>query len=221
MAWDAFNAKTISVNGNVRVSKETVIDHSKLKIGQNILGMNLSVAKKRLRSHPMIADVTIGRNFPSGVTIGVKEHRPIAILDLGRTFAVNSNGDIFIEVPVSEINTVPVITGFSPSDINADGKIDTMPFEEVMTLLRLGRNSNSVFSTMGIRRIDVDKQTGIIVRTSGRIQSIGLGYGNYLHKIDRLKTIVSFLEKRPDLKKFMSIDLNNVKRIVLKPSRTG
>jgi hypothetical protein len=69
-----------------------------------------------------------------------------------------------------------------------------------------------------IKRIDVDKQTGLTVNTLGRIKTIKLGYGDYPIKYERLKTIFDFLNERPDLKDYISVDLNNLKRIVLKTS---
>lgn len=215
---DSLNATSISVKGNVQLSEEQVVEYSKLHIGENILSMNLSAAKKRLLSHPIISGVAIARNFPSGITIDIKEHVPIAILDIGRPFVINAHGEIFIEASASDMKDIPLIVGFTPSDLNADGEIHTQPFNEVLNLLQLGLMPNSLLPADKIKRIRVDKQTGLTVNTSGRIKIIKLGYGNYYKKIEQLKTIFNFLNDRQDLKKFVSVDLNNLKRIVLKPS---
>ncbi|MBW1983647.1 MAG: FtsQ-type POTRA domain-containing protein, partial [Deltaproteobacteria bacterium] len=109
--WNYLNVKTISVNGNSQLSEEQIIKYSKLDIGENIFSINLSAAKQSLLLHPKIVSAEIIRNFPADVTINVKEHRPIAILDLGRTFAINYSGDIFIETSSSEFNRLPLIVG--------------------------------------------------------------------------------------------------------------
>jgi cell division protein FtsQ len=212
------NATSISVKGNSQLSEKQVVECSKLNVGENILSMNLSAAKKRLLSHPMISSVIFERDFPSGVTIVIKENVPIAILDIGRTFAINAHGEIFIETSLADAKRMPLIVGFTPSDINADGKIHIQPFVEVLNLLHIGLRPNSLLPVNSIKKIHVDKQTGLTVNTSGRIKKIKLGYGNYPKKIDRLKTIFNFLNDRKDLNKFVSVDLNNLKRIVLKPS---
>jgi len=217
--WNYLNVKTISVNGNSQLSEEQIIKYSKLDIGENIFSINLSAAKQSLLLHPKIVSAEIIRNFPADVTINVKEHRPIAILDLGRTFAINHSGDIFIETSSSEFNRLPLIVGFQPSDIDPAGEINGIPFNEVIKILHLGLKSDSILSINSIKRIDVDKQTGLTVNAHGRIKSIKLGYGNYPIKYERLKSIFVFLKERPDLKDFISIDLRNLNRIVLKPSR--
>jgi cell division protein FtsQ len=216
--WNYLNVKTIIVKGNSQLSKEQVIKHSKLCTGKNTLSLNLSAATKRLVFHSKIASAEIKRHFPSGITIHVKEHRPIAILDLGRTFAINYFGDIFIETYSSDAKQLPVVIGFGPSDIDSAGAIKGLPYNEVMKILHLGLQSDSVLSTNNIKRIRVDKQTGLTVYTLGRIKSIKLGYGNYHKKYERLKSIFAFLKERQDLENFISIDLRNPNRIVLKPS---
>jgi cell division septal protein FtsQ len=217
--WNYLNVKTISVNGNSQLSEEQIIKHSKLYIGENILSMNLSSAKQRLLLHPKIVSAEIIRSFPTSVAINVKEHRPIAILDLGRTFAINYSGAIFIETSSSDFKRIPIIVGFKPSDINSVGAINSTPFNEVIKILHLSIKSDNILSTNSIQRIEVDKQTGLTVNTQGRIKSIKLGYGNYPIKYERLKSIYAFLKENPDLKDFISIDLRNLNRIVLKPSR--
>jgi len=217
--WKYLNAKIISVKGLSQLSEEEVIDQSQLRLGKNILSMNLSAAKKRLLMHPLIAEADIVREFPSVVAIRIKEHQPLAIIDLGRTFALNYSGDLFIETSTSDFKQLPVIVGFEPSDIDLDGVIHGQSFTEVMKILRLGLKPDSILSTSTMKQIQVDKQTGLTVNLNGRIKSIQLGYGNYPKKYERLKTLYAFLDKRPDLKNVTSIDLRNVNRIVLKPSR--
>ncbi len=217
--WNYFNAKTISVNGNVQLADEQIVEYAQLHAGENILSMNLSAAKKRLIMHPIIAEADIRRNFPSGITVKVKEHQPIAILDLGRTFAINYSGEIFIEISSSGLKNIPVIAGFRPSDIDSNGEIKGMPFDDVMKILHLGLKPDCILPTGIIKRIEVDKQTGLTLNLSGRIKKIKLGYGDYPKKYESLKMIFTFLNERPDLKNFIFIDVNNLNRIVLKPSQ--
>jgi len=216
--WGYLNVQSITVKGNTLLSEQQIIENSHLQPGTNILAMNLSAAKKRLVTHPMIADVAIRRDFPSGIIIHVKEQRPMAVLDVGRTFVINYLGEIFMEVSSPVFKNIPVIVGFKPSDIDSMGTIHQFAFDEVIEILHLGLKPGSVLPTEGIQHIHVDKQTGLTVSTSGRIKTIALGYGDYAKKCERLKLIYSFLNDRPDLQRFVSIDLNNLKRIVLKPS---
>lgn len=217
--WNYLNVKTFSVKGNTHLSGQQIIDQSQLDMGKNILSINLSAARKRLVAHPMISEAEIIRHFPSEITIMVREHQPMAVLDLGRKFAINYSGEIFIEIDSSEFGRIPIIAGFNPSDIDSKGEIKGVSFNEVIKILHLGLKPGCILSTDTIKRIDVDKQTGLTVSTLGRMKTIKLGYGDYPKKYERLKTIFAFLNERPDLEDYISVDLNNLKRIVLKTSR--
>lgn len=217
---DYFNAQKISVSGVGRLSDHQVIAHSQLSPGKNILSMNLCVAKRILQRHPWIADAEIDRNFPSGISIKIKEHRPLAVLDVGRNFIINDEGEIFseIEIPLSETPDFPLIKGLDLSDIDPNGKVKGTPFREVMKILTTGQNGDNFLSRHRVESIHIDRHTGITLKVSGRIRIIKLGYGNYPEKFKKIQKILSFLEKRPDLSEYVEIDLNNIHRIVLKLS---
>ena len=90
-----FTAKGVIIEGGQRLSQKQIAEQAQLRAGMNILAANLTVARKRLLSHPWIDEAEITREIPSGLIIRIKEHEPLAIVDLGHKFLINEKGEIF------------------------------------------------------------------------------------------------------------------------------
>jgi len=217
-----FNAQDLSVTGTERLSTAHVLKHAQINKGVNILSLNLSTARKRLLAHSWIAEAEISRELPSNIHIRIKEHKPLAVMDLGRKFLINTKGEIFKEVSASDPDNLPIISGLEFSDINVKGESRSLPFEAVMDILHLGQKSNSVIPNSLIQNIKVDREIGLTIYApyfeSGLINSIKIGYHEYASKYAGLKYVISYLKNRPKFLRIESIDLNNLNRIVVNPA---
>jgi cell division protein FtsQ len=200
----------------------------------NILDVNLALVRKRLLAQPWIADAEIRREIPAGLYIKVKEHTPLAIIDLGCKFLLNENGRVFKEWTHADPADLPLVSGLAPADIRIHGKSGAQqsvrgknptqlgqphndPFEAVMQVLRLGKQNRSILSNRNIRQIQVDREIGITLVAFRQIKTIVLGYDNYPHKFNMLNNILSHERRRRSFPNFDRIDLNNVNRIVVNP----
>jgi len=217
-----FNAQDLSVTGTERLSTAHVLKHAQINKGVNILSLNLSTARKRLLAHSWIAEAEISRELPSNIHIRIKEHKPLAVMDLGRKFLINTKGEIFKEVSAQDPDNLPIISGLEFSDINVKGESRSLPFEAVMDILHLGQKSNSVIPNSLIQNIKVDREIGLTIYApyfeSGLINSIKIGYHEYASKYAGLKYVISYLKNRPKFLRIESIDLNNLNRIVVNPA---
>jgi cell division protein FtsQ len=236
---DYFRATTVAIEGNQRLSNKQVAEQARIEEGMNILALNLTVARKRLLSHPWIAEAEILREIPSGLTIRIQEHVPLAIVDLGRKFLINEKGAIFKTWTGSDPAHFPVVTGLQMSDVTTYGQRDTFknthaaeadihpdstqthfsPLDAVMHVLRLGKQAECVLPNNLIKQIRVDRELGITLHVWARVKIIKLGYHHYADKYTMLKHINVYLKKRRDVSVFESIDLNNLNRIVVRPKK--
>ncbi len=214
-----FKAEKLVVTGTSRISEKQVLEQAQIKKGINIISVNLSMARKRLLAHSWITEAEVGRDLPSGIYIRIKEHKPLAVLDLGRKFLINTSGEIFKEMAVSDPDQLPIISGLEFSDINTRDKPRSMPFNAVMNVLELGQKSNSVLPCKLIKKIRVDREMGLTIYAFDRIKAIKIGYNDYPNKYDRLKNILVHLKKRRGFSHLESIDLNNLNRIVVHPTK--
>jgi len=235
-----FKAKKITVSGTHRLSENLVYEQAQIKPGMNIMALNLAAARKRLLAHPWIAEVQIQREIPSAIHIRIREHRELAVVDLGRRFLIDEDGNIFKECDPVDPRDLPVIHGLRYSDLNvrqkaaAPGLKKYMPstdtkkptgakpaagslYDAVIAVLRLSNTAGTVVPNKEIKKIQVDRQIGLTVYAYERTKAIKLGFDNYADKYAILKTIVAYLKHGGalNLNDIDSIDLNNPDRIII------
>jgi cell division protein FtsQ len=85
-----FEARTITVEGNQRFSKETILKEAGVKLHDNTLAVNLNTLRYRLLALPWVAAAEVERELPDTIHIRVKERVPIAIVDLNRPARIAS-----------------------------------------------------------------------------------------------------------------------------------
>ncbi len=215
---DYFRADNLQITGEKRLEQKEVLKTAGIKKGENTLSWNLSLIRTRLIGHPLISEAEITRVLPSGIIINITEHNTLAVLDLGRHFLINDKGVIFKERDKSDPKKLPIIKGLDYSDLNAPEKSQSVPLSAVMEVLLLKDKIDSSIPQLSIKQIIVDREIGLTLQTSGGIESILLGYGNYMAKYDKLKKVYSFLKKKRQLAEVDSLNLVNPGRIILKRS---
>jgi len=214
---DYFRAEDIKISGGKRLTDQEVLKYAGIQRGDNILSINLSLVRTRLIAHPWIEDVEIRRELPSGIGIKVREHSALAVLDIGRKFLINHNGEIFKENEVSDPKSLPYICGLDYSDLNAPGKKRSLPLSAVLEWLLIESNKSFIFPEMKIEKIKVDREIGLTLQISGGVRSIYLGYNNYSSKKNRLRRIVRYLRNTSQSKEIRSINLIDPDRVILRP----
>ena len=210
-----FSATRLNVDGARRLSSQEVLQQAGLSNGINIFSVNLTMARKRLLSHPWVADAEVNREIPSGINVCVHEHEPLAIIDLNRKFLLNKQGVIFKEWKATDPVDLPVVCGLDFSDLNVDGMSFSRPFNALMSVLKLGQKEGSVVANAQIRKIDVDKDMGLTIHVNSRVGTIKLGYENYANKYKRLQEVLFYFHGGQDVENVQSIDLSIPDRVVV------
>jgi len=216
---DYFKAESLTVAGANRLTEERVLQQSQITKGINILSINLSRVRKRLLAHSWIEEAEVRRELPTGISIRIKEQEPLAILDMGRKFIINTHGEVFKEMDASDRCRLPIIHGLEFSDINVRGESRSVPFNAVMKILALGQKPESVLPCSLIKRIRVDREMGLTIYAFDRIKAIKIGYDDYPNKYEMLKNVLFYLKKNGGFSDLESIDLNNLNRIVVNPAK--
>lgn len=223
--WEYLSVKKIPVKGVARISEQTIRKCAGIYEGINILSVNLYMARKRLLAIPWIAEVQLKRLLPSEIRIYVKEHEPVAVLDLGQKFIISRLGKIYKKHSESDPDNLPVVLGLKYSDIGESNEFDTIPFKAVINVLQFGQQFESVIPNNVIKSISVDREIGVtlyIMPDNNQIRAnrIRLGYDNYVEKYKRFKNLLVYFEKQEDFLKLDSIDMTNLDRVVVNPIRT-
>ncbi|MDK2820683.1 MAG: cell division protein FtsQ [Clostridia bacterium] len=107
-----FGFKHLVITGNRHIEAKEVENLMAVSKGTNLWQLDTSNIEKRLKTHPLIADVKINRRWPNTLTVNVKERNPKAIIfNQGNFFLVDGEGVIMQRVEkVGKIN-LPLITG--------------------------------------------------------------------------------------------------------------
>ncbi len=216
---DFFRVKNISVQGNRRLADLEILRQARVNTDSNILSVNLQVTRKRLLAHPWIAEAEIRRELPDAVAIKITEHKPLAIVDLGRKFIINTRGKIFKEWSPLDDDRLPVINGLEFVDLDEPGKPRSLPFGAVMEVFQLGSQFNSILPTRSINKIFMDRESGITICAFEKNQTITLGFNDYPEKYEWLKQILFQMKNLKNINGFDSINLSNPERIVVNPIR--
>ncbi len=179
-----FKARTITVEGNQRLSRDTILKQAGLKLHDNILFVNLNTLRYRLIAHPWVAAAEIERQLPDVIHIQVKERVPIAIVELNRSlpallpsgarskghvreglsdrlFCLDEEGEIFKPVEPSDNVNVPLVTGLGLSDIDFNDQSRSRLFRAVMEALHLSRLHQNVVPLGDLHSINVDREMGL------------------------------------------------------------
>jgi cell division protein FtsQ len=227
---DYFKIDRLTIEGARRLTKKEIAQQARVGTGDNILAVNLSLVRKRLLAHPWIAEAGVSREIPSGLSIRIKEHTPLAVVDVGQKFLINHQGKIFKAWDASDPADIPLINGLNVLDLPpVYGQIDsskgyiarehTVPFKAVMQVLKLGSQQGSILPNRSIRQIRVDRQIGLTLYAFDRVKTINLGYDDYDGKYHMLANLFSYLKHQQSASDFDRIDLNNLNRVVVTPLR--
>jgi cell division protein FtsQ len=216
---DYFAARRVTVEGCRRLNAGQVIETAQIVHGRNTLALNLALARKRLLAHPWIAEAQINRELPDAIAIRIREHLPLAVVDLGKRFVLNEQGEIFKERQPEDPADLPLISGLEFSDFGTAGRQRSAAFSAVMEALALGGSGGAGLPDTVLRAITVDREIGLTLHVSDRVQMIKLGFDDYALKFQKLKAVLAFLESRPELSGLQSIDLLNINRVVVRPDR--
>ena len=210
-----FKTVYLDVRGCSTLEESAVITQAKLAHGLNIFSVNLTTTRKRLLAHPWISEAEVSREIPSGIRIRIKEHEPLAIIDINRKFLLNKQGELFKEWEVTDPVNLPLVDGLAFSDLNIGTRPYSQPFNAVMTVLKLGQRADSILTNKEILKIEVDKDIGLTIHANNSLGALKLGYDNYPGKFKRLQEVILYLNNNNKISTLNSIDLNNPNRIVV------
>lgn len=214
---DYFKAQVISIEGAENMTSEQILEIAGIKKGVNILSVNLKTVRKKLMANPCIAHADVYRTFPGKISLRIEEQKPIAVLDLGKRFLVNTSGIIYKEVSESEGAGMPVVCGIDYSDWKTSGMPSTQVFSSVMEILHFGISPDGIFPNQTIKYISVDREIGLTLQLDGPMKVVMLGYDNYRRKYSRLASILTYIDQNDSIQGIEEIDIKNPDCIVARP----
>ncbi len=178
-----FAIQQIDVQGNGKISDDQLRRWSGVKLGQNLIALDLATVKRNLEMASEINSVSVERILPRTLKIRVTEREPIAQVDVpssdgknGFSFAVfqlDANGFVMqpldprlCVVPLTQINySLPILGGLNIYQLQPGHRLDAPQALAALKLINAFRHSSMV-GLAELLRIDVSSPRVIVVTTS-------------------------------------------------------
>ncbi|RJP43010.1 MAG: FtsQ-type POTRA domain-containing protein [Desulfobacteraceae bacterium] len=217
---DYFKAEAIIIEGGSVLSRDEILNAAAIDVGVNVFKINLGRVRERLLSHPWIAEAEVYRDPVKKIRLRIMEHRPLAVIDLGKRFVLNNKGDIFKEASEAESVSMPVVTGVDYAQWRAQNAPDTQVFTSVMEILEMAQSDGGIFAKGVLREIRVDREIGLTLLLEGPVGSMRIGYGDYALKAKRAADILTYMNYAEGIPVISGLDLQSPDFIVAKIAET-
>lgn len=211
-----FQIQQITVQGNITLTRDKIVDMSGLVPGQNIFKVDLGAARGRLLSLPAVKECSVSRRLPDQVVIALQERRAAAALPVaGGLWLVDDGGVVIGPAGYRGLN-LPLITGTGRLVLQAGRQLDDAALRTALAVVRawpgdlLARLAEIHVEPEG--SITVYTLPGILCRV-GRAEDLS-SKGQLLHEL--------LQQKAPSARQVQYIDVSSTSLPVIKyKSRTG
>lgn len=206
-----FNIKDITVSGNSKISSETIISLSGLKLEQNIFNFRTSQIVDSIKQNAYIDTVEINRSFPDEVEINVTEREATFMLKYGNAYVYINNQGYMLEI-TSEAGDYPVITNYATPEeqIKEGNRLCTEDLEKLNDVLRImeAASSNNGEIRGLITQINIEDKSNYVLTLEKEKKQVYLGDTSNLST--KMLWLATFLEEEKDNEGiiFMNFDLN-------------
>lgn len=109
---DIFNIKNINIENNEKISNETYISLSGIKLDENIFSINKRKIYDEIKTNAYVEDVKIKRKLPDTIIITTIERQPAYILKYENVYAYVDNNGYILEISDQYID-IPMISGYT------------------------------------------------------------------------------------------------------------
>lgn len=222
--WDALLTTEIQVKGNQRLTRTEVIRQAGIAPGVNYISINPERIQQNLLRHSWIAAARVARELPAKLHIEVREHVPLAVLDLRERYILNTAGELFKKWEETDPLHLPEIRGLRYGDLRDDAaRTFGNPFKSVMNVLQSGNTSEGLLSNRWIEKIEVDREIGLTLWLRSApylldVRKIHLGYQLLSHQAERMNQLVHYLRTVEQIDRIASVDLSDPDAIIVVPA---
>jgi cell division septal protein FtsQ len=208
-----FRLERIEITRTKRLSRNEIIALAGVKLGDPLLRIDLRRIAEHMEKNPWIETLKIRRRLPAALTIEISEREPVAVVNMGYLYYLDTKGEIFKPLTEGDRLDFPVVTGITGEDLAKDPAGSKEMLQSalgIMALLRAG----TVFRLEDISEIHLDKGYGITLFTALGGIPVKLGNGDYNEKLARFSRI--YRDLTAQIATLEYIDLNYSDKIVVK-----
>lgn len=188
---DFFITKHIDVAGNVRLSRDMVLQYGGLFEGDNSLAVSISDVERNLRNTPWVEEVSVKRLLPDRFVIKIKERMPsFWIRKDGALYYANEKGEAIAPVESGNFLSLPTLEILP-------GAEDAVPY--LRNLLKDIKSGSLPLEAGAIASVRVSPSQGVEIFLEDREMRLSIAPGDWNENLRRLGMALSDLAKRREL----------------------
>lgn len=186
-----FTTKHIDVAGNVRLSRELVLQYGGISEGDNSLAVSIGDIERNLRDTPWVEEVSVKRMLPDRFVIKIRERMPsFWVRKAGQLYYANEKGEPI--APVESRNFLSL-----PSLQIAQGAENDVPY--LAQLLKDLKNGALPLETGSIASVTLSPAQGVELFLEDREMRISIATDDWQGNLTRLGRALDDLTRRREL----------------------
>lgn len=188
---DFFTTRHIDVAGNVRLTRDMVLQYGGLSEGDNSLGVSIADVERNLRGTPWVEEVSVKRLLPDRFVIKLKERMPsFWVRKDGTLYYANEKGEIIAPVESRNFLSLPTL------QIIPGGE-EAMPY--LGRLLKDMQNGALPIESGSIASVTASPSAGVEIYLEDREMRLAIATDDWEGNLQRLGTALGDLARRREL----------------------
>lgn len=202
----AFQIRQLDVQTDGIIMPEQLVRWSGVRIGENLMELDLTRVKRELELNPAIQAVSVERILPGTLRVRVSEREPTAQVNVPRprqgggieigVFHLDPDGFVMLpleprycSVPPAQAGdqTLPIIYGLNPNDLQAGKRVQTPQLRAALSLIEAFVES-PMAGLVDIKRIDIASPE-VLTATTGQGSEITFGLSGIDQQLRRWREI--------------------------------
>lgn len=179
----------------------------------SMLSLDLNKVAWNIEKHPWVKKVSIKKQLPEKLLVGIKEREPVAMLNLDNLYYVDAEGVVFKKVESGDDTDYLVITGLSEKDAFSKKDEDKRLLVKSIELINMLKERDT-FSDRDVSEMNLDENNGITLFTYDNAMPIKIGFDFSNKRFDKLLRVMKELKEKSLKAEYIDIDYDE--RIVVK-----
>lgn len=211
---DFFATRHIDVAGNVRLSREVVLQYGGLKEGENSLAVSIAEVERKLRATPWVEEVSVKRLLPDRFVIKLKERMPSFWVHRdGVLYYANERGEAIAPVESRNFLSLPTLV------VESGAEDDVVYLPRFMKDLHAG---SLPVEAGAIASVTVSSARGIEIYLEDREMRLSIATDDWAGNLARVSLTLGDLARRHELKNVREVrSVNGSVWVTLSQSMRG
>ncbi len=196
MTSPRFSLEQVVMTGQKTRTKDGLLARANVKMGQNVLSIDLDAAKNKMLGDPYVKSAALARRLPDTILVDIEERVPAAMVALGDGLVlVTRDGDAFKRVEVGDPTDLPVITGLEPELAETDREGFADKIRRALDVA-VDYQQSTLAAKMPLQEIHFEAGTGISLGVGSPVVSLVLGGPPFRKKLEQASRVAMELERR-------------------------